>query len=200
MFICSSLHSIDNFYQMTFSSRLTNGFLRVWGTPSEYWSRFELITSETKKGHSWMQRAAEAVGEFLKGDWGRSRLITGGNIGRHNSNYFSHYDNTLENCGLYVWKAMLVSKLLFHIKMLHWSPIIVKVQHGYKCSAFISFSTTLPSWKVLNDIEVKTCFNHWFALKDCGFFKIRICTTIKSLINILGNPIFYTPTTKVITF
>ncbi len=30
-----------------------------------------------------MQMIAEAVGEFLKGDWGRSRLITGGNIGGH---------------------------------------------------------------------------------------------------------------------
>ncbi len=30
-----------------------------------------------------MQRIAETVGEFLKGDCGRSRLITGGNIGGH---------------------------------------------------------------------------------------------------------------------
>ncbi len=30
-----------------------------------------------------MQRIADTVGEFLKGDWGRSRLITGGNIGGH---------------------------------------------------------------------------------------------------------------------
>ncbi len=30
-----------------------------------------------------MQRIAETFGEFLKGDWGRSRLITGGIIDGH---------------------------------------------------------------------------------------------------------------------
>ncbi len=69
---------------MIFSSRLTNGFFCVFGeTFSEDWSRFVLITDRTKKGHFWMQRIAETVGKFPKGDWGRSRLITGGNIGGH---------------------------------------------------------------------------------------------------------------------
>ncbi len=52
----------------------------------EDWSRFVLITGRTKKGHFWMQKIAETVGEFPKGDWGRSRLITGGNIGGHYCN------------------------------------------------------------------------------------------------------------------
>ncbi len=72
--------------------------------------------------------------------------------------------------GLYVWKKMLVSirqikeKLLFNIKLLRLSPLTIQFQHGYKQFAFISFSTKLPSWKILNDItEVKTCLNHCFA-------------------------------------
>ncbi len=58
-------------------------FLRVWGTIWKDWSRLVLATGEIKKGHFWMQRITETVGEFLKGDWGRSRLITGGNISGH---------------------------------------------------------------------------------------------------------------------
>ncbi len=72
--------------------------------------------------------------------------------------------------GLYVWKKMLVStrqikeNILSYIKLLRLSPLTIYFQHGYKQFAFISFSTKLNSWKVLNDIEeVKTCLCFCFA-------------------------------------
>ncbi len=82
MFISGLLHSIEKFQQIIFSSRLTNGFFAcLGGTISEDWNRFVLITGRTKMGHVLMQRIAETVGELFKGDWGRSQLITGENIG-----------------------------------------------------------------------------------------------------------------------
>ncbi len=84
MFSSGSSHSIDKFEQIIFSSRLTNGFFACLGggTIWKDWSRSVLTTGGTKKGHFWMQRIAETIGEFL-GDWGLSRLITGGIIGGH---------------------------------------------------------------------------------------------------------------------
>ncbi len=80
MFKCGSLHSIDKFEQMIFSSRLKNVFFCMFGgNISEDWSRFVLKTGGTKRGHFLIPKITETVGDFLMG--GRSRLINGGNIG-----------------------------------------------------------------------------------------------------------------------
>ncbi len=107
----------------------------------------------------------------------------------------------------HVWKTMLVStrqikvKILFYVKLLRLSPLTIQFQHGYKRFAFISFSTKLPSWKILNDIEaVKTCLCFCFAQRNCGFFIIPIYTYINSIRKILGNQVVFTPSIKVIPF
>ncbi len=71
---------LTNYFQQSANKRI---FCMFGGTISEDWSRFVLITGGTKKRHFWMRMIAETFGEFLKGDRGRSRLITGGNISGH---------------------------------------------------------------------------------------------------------------------
>ncbi len=65
-------------------------FCMFGGTIWEDWSAFVFTTRGTKKGRFWMQRIAETVGEFLKGDWGRSRIKTGGTIGGHYCTTYKH--------------------------------------------------------------------------------------------------------------
>ncbi len=82
--ICSAaarhiqLTSFNENFQQSAYKRI---FCVFGGTISEDWSRFVLTTGGPKKGYFWMLMISEKVGEFLKGDWDRSRLITGGIIG-----------------------------------------------------------------------------------------------------------------------
>ncbi len=82
-------------------------------------------------------------------------------------NYFSHYDKTSENCGSVRVEENARMHMTNQRKTTFLHKIITLVathQHGYKRYAFISFSTKLPSWKMLYDIEgVKICLCFCFA-------------------------------------